>query len=909
MGTLIESYTELLLRLMPRGRAWAQGGDSRLRQLLSGLAAELAHVDERAQELLAESYPGTTFELLVDWERVTGLPDPCVGELRELAQRRAAVLARLGTLAEQRPDFYVWVASTLGFQVSVREYHTAYCGTAVCSDPIGAGYAYAWEIVVDGTYEPPSERLECALRRLAPAHTVLLFSYEPLCLPFTDELGNPGHIHQHGGGIQILSDETLASAAALLVLSEDGILGRLELGGPLEIVDETGGVGELTPLEGALPFIAETGSAASIVLEVATVPGLVVGSLNTSDGRVALTLENGQERSLPLVACPEPVLRDLIVTSEDGVDGVLRLDTGGVPFSTELGAGGRIVNQGATIPFIEEDGTESVITLGPLGLEAALLNVIVFVADDLGFEALRIYQSMNAWPPGFDYPATPHLDALAADGVIFDGFYAAPVCSPFRASLLSGKRIAEHRLGFAVNKGASHTLGSIPGVKLPALLAEYGVRSGAVMKWHLGRGEDEPLSPRTDAGFGVYQGKVENAGIGSQVGGQNQTWERYTYWRIDEDGNLTAEEHINDVHLQVRAYNDARASLTALRASGDPWFLYVPFYFPHGTYAPTQGSWLAPSLIDPVSGGPYHTRGAWEDIVGLEAIDVLRQMVESMDTMIGGILAQLSEEELARTVVCFVCDNGTDNPILASPSLEAQHSGEYPAGRAKRSAYELGVRVPMFIWGGAQTGIVGGGRVVRTLAEANDLYATIAEAFGAEVDPELYESRSLWPILRGETTQVREYATTQRHTPLGAQPRDYAAYQVCVVNAAGWKFIETSDGEGVSQELYDLNADRWELDDRYAAALAPGPIRNQLLDLRGELNRVWDRANLAPALVCAADNGIEHLIHLREDGLPITAELGAEGFVVSDGTSIEFADEAGALGELLLITPELPIEI
>lgn len=909
MGTLTASYTELLLRLMPRGPAWAQGADSRLRQLLSGLAAELARVDERAQDLLAESYPGSTSELLVDWERVTGLPDPCVGELEGLAQRRAAVLARLGTLAEQRPDFYVSLAATLGFQVSVGEFATAHCGTAVCTDPIGAGYAYAWEIVVDGTYEPPAERLECALRRIAPAHTTLIFRYEPLCLPFTDELGNPGHIHQQGGGIQVVSDETLASAAALLVLSEDGYLGRLELDGPLEIVDEAGAVGELVALEGALPFTTETGSAANLVLEVSTVPGLVVGSLRTSDGRVALTLEAGQERYLPLVPCPEPAIRELIVTSEGGVDGILHLDGGGVPFSTEVGAAGRIVNQGATIPFTEEDGTESVIVLGPQSLEQVELNLIVFVADDLGYEALRVYEAMNAWPPGFDYPHTPHLDALAAEGVIFDGFYAAPVCSPFRASLLSGKRIVEHRLGFAVNAGASHTLGSVPGVKLAALLAEYGVRSSARGKWHLGRGQDEPLSPREDAGFGDYAGKVENAGVGAQVGGLNQTWERYTYWRIDEDGDLTTEEHIDDVHLQVRVYNDARAALTTLRGSGDPWFLYLPFHFPHGTYAPTQGSWLASTLIDPVSGGPYHSRGDWQDVVGLQAIDVLRQMVESMDTMIGGVLAQLSEEERARTVVVFVSDNGTDNPILASPSLEAQHSGEYPAGRAKRSTYDLGVRVPLIVWGGTQTGIVGGGRVVRTLAEANDLYATIAEAFGADVDPDLYESRSLWPILRGETTQVREYATTQRHTPLGAQPRDYATYQVCVVNAAGWKLIETSDGEGVTQELYDLNADRWELDDRYGAALAPGPIRDQLLDLRVELNRVWERANIAPALTCRLENGLDNLLYLREDGLPLTAELGAEGFIVSDGTSLECVDETGAAGELLLLIPQLPIEI
>jgi len=187
-----DSYARQLKQLLPMGAAWNLDAGSRLSALLRGLAEEFARVDGRAAALIEEADARTTFELLTDWERVLGLPDPCVIGEQSFAQRRAAVVARLVGLGGQTPAYFIGVAAALGYTITVTEFSPHDVDDDVEAPLYGDDWAYAWQVnaplntvreltvndpVSDGLAIWGNEALECVLNRLAPAHTLLVFEF------------------------------------------------------------------------------------------------------------------------------------------------------------------------------------------------------------------------------------------------------------------------------------------------------------------------------------------------------------------------------------------------------------------------------------------------------------------------------------------------------------------------------------------------------------------------------------------------------------------------------------------------------------------------------------------------------------------------------------------------------------
>lgn len=188
-------YLRQLQALLPSGPAWPRDDDATLTQLLHGLAVELARVDGRATQLLEEADPRTTAELFADWERVAGLPDACViafaGD-QTAAQRRASLVGRLATLGGQSAAYYIALAASLGYTVTITEFWEHAVTDDVEHPLYGAAWNFAWQVngalntVTDITVESVVEDsisawgntlLECVLKRLAPAHSTVLFSY------------------------------------------------------------------------------------------------------------------------------------------------------------------------------------------------------------------------------------------------------------------------------------------------------------------------------------------------------------------------------------------------------------------------------------------------------------------------------------------------------------------------------------------------------------------------------------------------------------------------------------------------------------------------------------------------------------------------------------------------------------
>jgi uncharacterized protein YmfQ (DUF2313 family) len=154
-----DDYAQAFDDLHPGGPAWPRaeapasgdttprGDDEALSDLTRGLAKVWGDkVDARAADLLfTETDPRLTYELLPDWERAFGLPDPCNAEVQNLALRREALIRKLTQIGRQDIPFFVSLATGLGYQIQIYEYRPVVCGISRCGETRPAGqltYAY-----------------------------------------------------------------------------------------------------------------------------------------------------------------------------------------------------------------------------------------------------------------------------------------------------------------------------------------------------------------------------------------------------------------------------------------------------------------------------------------------------------------------------------------------------------------------------------------------------------------------------------------------------------------------------------------------------------------------------------------------------------------------------------------------
>ncbi len=162
--------------LMPTGPAWPRDADAVQTQVLAALVPVYTGNAGAAAALLVDAFPSTTLGLLPEWEATLGLPDPCTPLNPSMAQRQAAVLAKFISFGGQTTEYYIAVAAALGYPITITElsdyawqinvpsvnisYFTA--GISVAGDPL-------WTI---GNAE-----LECRIKQIMPAHTVLTFNF------------------------------------------------------------------------------------------------------------------------------------------------------------------------------------------------------------------------------------------------------------------------------------------------------------------------------------------------------------------------------------------------------------------------------------------------------------------------------------------------------------------------------------------------------------------------------------------------------------------------------------------------------------------------------------------------------------------------------------------------------------
>ncbi|HVW00271.1 MAG TPA: sulfatase [Planctomycetaceae bacterium] len=353
-----------------------------------------------------------------------------------------------------------------------------------------------------------------------------------------------------------------------------------------------------------------------------------------------------------------------------------------------------------------------------------LPNVVVIFADDLGWGDLACFGNPTI--------QTPNLDRLAAEGQKWTQFYvAAPVCTPSRAGLMTGRYPI--RNGMTSSKRVvlfPDSGGGLPQeeITLAELLKQKDYATGAFGKWHLGH---LPQYLPTSQGFDTYFG-IPYSNDMDKVGGPNyhaEVIKNPNYYPDTRDYNVPLMsgqqivERPADQNTITRRYTEEAVAF--IRANKDrPFFVYLPHSMSHIPLFASQ-SFRGKSI-----------RGLFGDVV------------EEVDWSVGQVLDTLRELKLDRnTLVVFSSDNGPWKTFQT-------HGGSAgPLRAGKGTTFEGGQRVPTIFWwpGKIQPG------VVTDLGSTLDMMATLAALTGAELPKDRkLDSYDLSPVLFGKGKSPRQ---------------------------------------------------------------------------------------------------------------------------------------------------------
>lgn len=406
--------------------------------------------------------------------------------------------------------------------------------------------------------------------------------------------------------------------------------------------------------------------------------------------------------------------------------------------------------------------------------DKSLPNIVIFLVDDLGWSDIGCY--------GSSFYETPNIDALAKEGVRFTDAYAAcHVCSPTRASILTGKYPARLHLtdwlpgrrDFSFQKLKNvPTRQELPltEITLAEALKVYGYKTAIFGKWHLG---EEPYGPLAQ-GFDV------------QIPKWNKGWPKKGYHApFGLDG-------INDEpgqYLTDRLTDEALGFIEANKSV--PFFLYFSHFAVHdpieGRHDLVDKYKLKRGQMPPPQGPPFILEGNPDDeapISRAELKTLIKQpefeghkvlpnrtvkikqhqdnvefagMVESMDESLGRVISKLDELDISdNTIVVFFSDNGgmsaanfgSPDRIVPNSKLDAAYStSNLPLRGAKGWLYEGGIRVPLIVKWPEQGGR---GTVCEVPVISNDLFPSLLDMAGLPLQPDQHQDGiSLVPLLKG----------------------------------------------------------------------------------------------------------------------------------------------------------------
>ncbi len=379
-------------------------------------------------------------------------------------------------------------------------------------------------------------------------------------------------------------------------------------------------------------------------------------------------------------------------------------------------------------------------------------NIIYIMTDDMGYGDLSCYGNKKFM--------TPNLDKLAAQGVKFVNAYAAaPVCTPTRTALLTGRYPARLPLGLleplrSPKKDSAYGLTKdIP--SLGTLMKASGYETVLIGKWHLGfMPQHSPTKNGFDYFFGIHSGGADYI----SHKGENGT---RAYDLYENDSLVNRDGYLTDLFSQK--------SVSFLHQQHNkPFFLMITFNAPHW---PWQGpaDLAYPDSVDFTAGGSPAVYAA---------------MMKGLDDGVGKIMEAMDESSLNNnTIVIFTNDNGGE-----------RYSDNGGLSRSKMAVWEGGIRVPAFVkWPGK----IAAGITTQQVATTMDWTATILTAGGAKADKNFpLDGIDLMPVLTGKYKDI----------PRTLYWRTFQRSKQKAIRDGNWKYLEDEKGE----YLFDLSVDKEE---------------------------------------------------------------------------------------------------
>lgn len=441
-------------------------------------------------------------------------------------------------------------------------------------------------------------------------------------------------------------------------------------------------------------------------------------------------------------------------------------------------------------------------------------NILFILADDLGYTDLSCM--------GSKYYETPNIDLIAQNGMIFtNGYAACQVCSPSRASIMTGKFPARHGItnwigeasGEEWRKNNRHTKLLPPDyvhqlsadyITLPEALKAAGYKTFFAGKWHLGGKGSWP----EDHGFDINKGGWD---VGSPKGG---------YFSPYENPNLP--DGPKGENLEMRL---ARETVSFMKEHGKtPFLAYLSFYAVHAPIQTTHQKWQ--KFRDKAEKSGISDKGfAMERRLPYRLHQdnpVYAGLVESMDDAVGVVLKGLKDLGLDKnTIVIFTGDNG------GVTSGDNYSTNNAPLRGGKGYQWEGGIREPYFI---SVPWLKNAGKKCDTPVSGTDFYPTILDLAGLPLKPDQHsDGVSLLPLLNG--SRLPERSLIWHYPHYGNQGGDPSG----IIRRGDWKLIHYyEDGH---DELYNLKTDLSETTDM--AAQNPRMVKElstKLLDYLKNVN-------------------------------------------------------------------------
>jgi len=506
-------------------------------------------------------------------------------------------------------------------------------------------------------------------------------------------------------------------------------------------------------------------------------------------------------------------------------------------------------------------------------------NVLFIMCDQLRWDYLSC--------TGHPHLHTPHIDALANRGVLFNRAYVqSPICGPSRMSFYTGRYVSSHgstwnniplkvgemtlgdhlrplgvrtalcgKTHMAADVEGMRRLGLSPDSEIGVLVSECGFEP---FEREDGLHPDGPYAPRNAA----YEAFMKARGWPDE-----NPWETVANSAQDADGNILSGWFMENADKPARAadeesetpYVTGRA-MDFIRAAGDtPWCLHLSYIKPHWPYivpAPYHNMYGPETHLDPVRNeaeraDPHPVFGAFmeervskalaDDQTRSKVLTAYMGLIKQIDDQMGHLMAFLDAEGLTdETMIIFTSDHG-------------DYLGDHWMGE-KELFHDPSARIPLIVVDPRAPADGTRGTQSDTLVEAIDVVPTILDFFGGGAVPHIIEGRSLLPVLNGKADRVRDFAVSEYdysmrdvRKRLGVEVSDA---KLTMLFDGRWKYIFA---EGFRPMLFDLAVDPQELTDLGAdAAYSDERDRLERLFFRWT-RRTSQRTTISDARIAALD--------------------------------------------------------